>query len=123
MTIGVGTDIVEIDRIKQALARHQERFVDRLLSLEEQLQWVALGSRVNSLAGAWAAKEAVAKALGTGFRDFGLKDIVITRDPLGKPSVTLLGGALAQASQQSIRAVLITISHSETYAIAFAVAE
>lgn len=123
MVRGLGVDIIEIKRIELAYQRHGKAFIARLLAPEEETHWQENGSRVESLSGAWAAKEAVAKALGTGFRDFNLRDIIVQHDPLGKPIVLLLGGALGQAKTLMIERVLVTISHSETYTIAFAVAE
>jgi holo-[acyl-carrier-protein] synthase len=120
---GIGTDIVEIERIKQALGRHSERFLQRLLTDSEQLYWEERGSRAETLAGFWAAKEAIAKALGTGFREFALRDIVISHDEYGKPEVRLFSGAKACADGQAIERVLVTISHSDQYAVAFALVE
>lgn len=123
MVLGLGVDTVEISRIAAAYERHQGRFLERLLAEGEQDYWRQGGSRIESLAGMWAAKEAVAKALGTGFSGFGLRDVVIGHDHRGGPTVTLLGGASQFAGSLGIERILVTISHSTEQAVAFAVAE
>lgn len=123
MIIGTGVDIVEIERIDKVLGRHGDRFIERLLTAAEQDNWLGRGARLETLAGYWAAKEAVAKALGTGFMDFGFVDIIITHDPLGRPVVTLAEGAAALALRMGVTSVWLSISHSLTYAVATAIAE
>lgn len=122
MIAGIGTDIVEIARIEAALSRHQDRFLNRLLTDQERSYWSEHGSRVESLAGLWAAKEAVAKALGTGFRQFGLTDLEIIHDQLGGPQVILRGGADQRAQALGVCHVLVSIAHSQGHATAFALA-
>lgn len=123
MIVGTGVDIVELERISRVLNRYGDRFVERLLTAAEQDHWLGRGARLESLAGYWAAKEAVAKALGTGFVDFGLSNIVITHDPLGRPLATFTEGAAALVSGLGITNMWLSISHSLTYAVATAIAE
>lgn len=123
MIVGTGVDIVELERISKVLNRYGDRFIERLLTTPEQESWLGRGARLETLAGYWAAKEAVAKALGTGFVDFGLSNIVITHDPLGRPLATLTEGAAALASGLGITNMWLSISHSLTYAVATAIAE
>ncbi len=122
MVVGLGVDIVEIERIGQALQQHGQRFLDRLLLPVEQDFWANRGSRIETLAGLWAAKEAVAKALGTGFRGFGFTQIIITHDAHGRPLVSLFDGARQIANERQIGEIMISISHSRTCAIAQAIA-
>ncbi len=123
MILGIGVDTVDISRIGEVYQRRSEQFRDRLLTAAEQERWLNTGARIDSLAGIWAAKEAVSKALGSGFVGFGLRDIAIVHDSSGKPEVVLMAGALREAKARSIQRVLVSISHSSTQAVAFAIAQ
>lgn len=123
MIVGTGVDIVEIERIGKALSRYGDRFIERLLTASELESWRGRGARLETLAGYWAAKEAVAKALGTGFAGFCLRDIVITHDSLGRPRATFTGGAASLVSELEITQMWVSISHSASYAVATAIAE
>ncbi len=112
MIYGVGTDIVKTERIKNA----KEGFL-KFAFTERELE--ALRGSRERLAGNFAAKEAVSKALGTGFSGFGLKDIEILRDERGKPYALLHGGA----SVYSRLRLCVSISHESDYAVAYCVAE
>lgn len=116
----IGVDIIEIERIKKAGGR--KRFVARFFT-EREVKDIRPGLNYYAhLAGKFAAKEAVAKALGTGFR-FSWQDVEIINDDLGKPLVVLSGKALEVAKTKNISEILVTISHSKDYAVAFAVAK
>ncbi|MDD2482542.1 MAG: holo-ACP synthase [Lutispora sp.] len=122
MIYGIGTDIVEIDRIKKAMERYPQ-FVDRLFSIDEL---VYLGSKAlnpQHVAGGFSAKEAVLKSIGTGLRNFKWKEIEIIRDNKGKPFVRLNGKAKDYVDDNYIGNIHITISHSKNYATATALAE
>ena len=123
MICGTGIDIIEIERIGEVYDQKGDRFIERLLAVTEKERWLQRGARLETLAGYWAAKEAVAKALGKGFVSFGFNDVVITHDPSGRPLVELKGGAKALASQLGITNMWISISHSRAYAVATAIAE
>jgi len=117
--IGLGTDLVEIARIDRVYQRHGERFARRILTPTEYLQFTDRQYCVAYLAKRFAAKEAIVKALGTGFR--GLmqwQNIEVLADRLGKPVAYLLNGAAEQLEQQST--ISITISDERQYALAFA---
>ncbi len=117
----IGVDIVEIQRIKK-LCRSRKRFLSRFFA-EDELSYIDDKKLFYShLAGRFAAKEAVAKALGTGFRYFKWHDIKILNDNYGKPYVKLSGKADEILKSKGFNKVLITISHSRDYAVAFAVA-
>jgi holo-[acyl-carrier protein] synthase len=122
MIIGVGTDIVEIKRIKEALAKNT-KFMDKIFSWDEQQYLISRNMRVEYVAGRFAAKEAVAKALGTGFRGLGFKDIEIVRTASGKPTVALKGNADQIARENGDYKIHLSISHGRESAIAFAVLE
>ena len=120
MIIGVGVDLVEVDRLR--LSRHGERLLNRLFTLAERADCGTGPSRWPSLAARFAAKEAVLKALGTGLRGMTWQDIEIRRDALGKPVTHLRGGAQARARAIGVGQVLVSLSHTREQAIAQAVA-
>lgn len=119
--ISLGTDILEVARIEAVVARLQERFVRRILSPPEEAEYRASGQPVRLLARRFAAKEAIAKALGTGIgRGVSWQDIVITHDDFGAPGVELLGGALEVARRRGGNRVLLSLSDEREYVVAFA---
>ena len=122
MIIGIGTDIVEIDRIEKATLR-TVGFIDKVFTHNEQAHYEQKHNQVETLAGFFAAKEAVSKALGTGFRNFGLKDIEIVPNALGKPEVYLYKNAKLLCDELKIKRIEVSISHCKEYATAFAIAE
>ena len=116
----IGVDIIEIDRIQQAVERWGERFLRRVYTDTE------LGlykGKVESLAARFAGKEAVVKALGTGERGIGWKDIEILTESGGRPLVNLYRQAQEQADDLGLKGLVISLSHSRNYAIAFVVGE
>ena len=122
MIIGVGTDIVEVDRIRKAFSRRPEKFRRKILAAEE-IEKTPVSREIEYLAKRFAAKEAISKALGTGMQ-FGVSfgDIVILTDhKTGQPLVELKGHAKQQASKKGINRILISISDERDYAMAFAV--
>jgi len=119
---GIGSDIIEIDRIKQAMEK-SDKFMDKVFSPEEQEYLASRNARPEYIAGRFAAKEAVAKALGTGFIGFGYRDIEIVRAESGKPEVILKNKADEIASRYGNYRVQLSISHGRDSAIAFAILE
>lgn len=122
MIKGIGVDIVEIERIKAAVLKH-ESFVSKVYSEEEIIYIKSRGYRAETMAGLYAAKEAVSKALGTGFVSFSLRDIIILKDDKNKPYVKLLGNALNLAEQYGNFNIELSISHSRENAIAYVIWE
>lgn len=124
MILGIGVDIVEIHRIKEAIERN-DNFISKLFNIEEIEYLKSRGFRTEYVAGRFAAKEAVSKALGTGFRGFNFKDIVIDRTTLGKPIVKLKGNAklIAENLGGNGYRFNISISHGEDSAIAYVIIE
>ncbi|HHQ69424.1 MAG TPA: holo-ACP synthase [Halothiobacillaceae bacterium] len=121
MIRGIGTDIVAIKRIEQALDRHGERFAKRILTTEE-LKNMPQARPASWLAKRFASKEAVVKALGTGFRDgLGFHDIQTSHDALGRPVVRLIGRAEAQLAALGARRLDLSVSDEAHYAVAFVV--
>ena len=113
----IGVDIIEIPRIAGAIDRFGDRFLRRIYTEREIEKY---HNRVPSLATRFAAKEAVMKVLGTGFRGIGWHDIEILSDSRGKPVVLLHGRAQARAEALGIRSVTVSLSDSKEYAVAMA---
>jgi holo-[acyl-carrier protein] synthase len=120
--LGIGTDIIEIKRIEEAVKRN-ERFLQKCFTKPEQKLFEERKYNIQTIAATFAAKEAVAKALGTGFRTFGLCDIEILRDGKGKPYVITYGNAKKLADELNISQILITLSHCKEYAVAYAIVQ
>jgi len=116
-TTELGIDIIKVDRIRAALDRFGPRFVKRVLT-ETERRYVR--DRPETMAGRWAAKEAVSKVLGLGVRGIGWRDIEIERMPTGQPSVRLHGRAAARADQLEMGRIAISITHESDYAVAVA---
>lgn len=125
MILGTGIDMVEIRRVEDSVARFGERFLKRVFTAGERAYCEERGQgKAQSLALRWAAKEAVSKALGSGIRrGVNFRDIEVTSDALGRPSVGLHGGAARVAKRKGIATVHLSLSHDGPLAVAFAVAE
>ncbi|MGE4214521.1 MAG: holo-ACP synthase [Anaerotignaceae bacterium] len=121
MVIGVGTDIIEIERIGKAILK--KSFIEKYFTEREITFFESRNFKAETIAGSFAAKEAVAKGLGTGFSSFGAIDIEIIHDNKGVPYVVLGGNAKVVAMEKEIENICISISHCRDYAIAYAVAE
>jgi holo-[acyl-carrier protein] synthase len=116
-TTELGIDIIKVDRIRAALERFGPRFSRRVLTDAERRY---VRDRPETMAGRWAAKEAVSKVLGLGVRGIGWRDIEIERLPTGQPSVRLHGRAAARAEQLEMGRIAISITHESDYAVAIA---
>ncbi len=114
-----GVDLIEIERVRDVLDRHGDRFRQRCYTARE-IDYC--GRRLAEYAVRFAAKEAVMKALGTGARGLGWKEIEILANARGKPVVILHGRALARANTLGIREVEISLTHSTALACAFVIA-
>lgn len=121
MIKGIGIDIIEVDRIRKAVIKNTN-FTKRIFTIEENKIFEEKDYLPHTIAGLFAAKEAVAKALGTGIRDMKWKDIEILKNSLGKPYVKLHNNARDLAYSMNIEEILISISHSKENAIAQAIA-
>lgn len=120
---GIGTDIIECVRIAQMIEKHGEVFLTRVYTSEEIAYCSARKAANQHYAGRWAAKEAVLKAIGTGWsRGINWTDVEVVNAPGGKPSIVLDGKARELCEEHSIAEVLISISHCRNYAIAYAMA-
>jgi holo-[acyl-carrier protein] synthase len=128
MIIGIGTDLIEICRIEKLLEDKKEQFLKRIFTSLEQERSLKSPYPANSLAKRFAAKEAIVKALGTGFREgISFHDIEISNHPNGQPVTTLKNKALeiltSKLPPSSTFSVHLTLSDSHHYAVAFALIE
>ncbi len=121
--LGIGTDIVECVRIGKMIEQHGELFLRRVFTEREIHYCQARKHAIEHFAGRWAAKEAILKALGTGWsRGIAWTDLEVRNEPGGEPKVRVRGGAKDAAVVRGIADILISISHCRTYATAYAVA-
>jgi holo-[acyl-carrier protein] synthase len=118
-SLRTGVDLIELERIESAIQRHGERFLKRVFTPRELEE---VGENTASLAGRFSAKEAAAKALGTGIGDVGWQEIEILRDQARQPHLHLHGKALHLAAELDLETWSISLSHTQTHAIALVVA-
>ena len=119
--LGIGIDIIEIHRIKKAVERNNS-FLSRLFREEEVAYFKLKKLNYETIAGSFAAKEAISKAIGTGFSQFKFKDIEILRDKKGRPYVKAHDNLLQLINKMRIEEIKISISHCKDYATANAIA-
>ncbi|MPW26583.1 holo-ACP synthase [Alkalibaculum sp. M08DMB] len=118
---GTGIDIIEIYRIEKVVSKHP-KFLDKYFTSIELEYFASKKNNYQNIAGYFAAKEAVSKALGTGFREYRLIDIEIVKNRLNKPEVVLHHNAKKIIIENKINHIYLSISHSKDYAIANAIA-
>lgn len=119
MRLATGVDLIEIARIDEVVSRHGKHYLERVFTPAE-LEYC--GKRAESLAGRFAAKEAVAKALGTGIGDVSWTEIEILGDEQKAPKLTLHGRAESKAKELGLTSWSVSISHSQSHSVAFVVA-
>ena len=120
MIVGIGNDIIEIERIEKAISK--EGFKDKIYTQRELENIKKRGNRAETYAGVFSAKEAISKAIGTGVREFSLTDLEILNDDLGKPYVVISEklDKIIKSKKEDYQ-IEISISHSKKYAIAMAI--
>jgi holo-[acyl-carrier protein] synthase len=122
MILGIGIDIIEVERIKASHERFGERFLNRILHPNEISYCLSYKVPAPFLAARFAAKEAISKAFGTGIgAQLGWRDMEVGRKPSGEPFVILHEGGQKLLKERGARAVLISLSHTQNYAAAVAV--
>jgi len=119
VALAVGADLVAISRIAALIERYGERFTQRVFTDHERED---CAGRIESLAARWAAKEAVAKALGTGIGRVAFREIEVISGEGGRPELALHGRALALAAEQGLTSWALSLSHESGLALAFVVA-
>jgi holo-[acyl-carrier protein] synthase len=124
MIVGSGIDLVEIDRIQRSLDRFGARFLDRVYTPGEQAYCLRKRHAAESLAARFAAKEAGAKALGTGM-SYGVTwvEIEVVREPSGRPTLRFLGRAAEMARELNVRRAALSLSHTGNLSVASVVLE
>ena len=121
--LGIGTDIIECLRIAQMIERHGDLFLERVYTRREIEYCSQRKAATQHYAGRWAAKEAVLKAMGTGWaRGISWKDIEVQNEPGGRPAIRLVGGAREACERQGMTSILISMSHCRSHATAYALA-
>lgn len=118
--VGIGTDIVSVQRIQQVLVRNPD-FAKRVLTAEEMARYNSNSKPVSYLAKRWAAKEAAAKALGTGIGKVSFQHILIDRNDAGQPLLKFSDAAQNRAEQLNAHHFHVSISDEQDYAIAYVV--
>ena len=118
MKLATGVDLIEISRIEEVIKRHGKHYLERIYTPAELEQ---CGKRTESLAGRFAAKEAVAKALGCGIGDVNWKEIEVLGDEQNAPILTLYGAAKQKADELGLGTWSVSISHSQSHSVAFVV--
>ena len=120
--VGLGTDLVEVARFRLAMERRGDRLTERLFSDEERAYAARQKDPVKSLSARFGAKEAVMKAMGVGLWKFKLRDVEVIRAKSGAPSVALYGRAADMAAERGIVDWQLSLTHTETTALAVAIA-
>lgn len=124
MIVGIGVDIAETSRFEKIAARYGGRIARRILTENEQLEFERRNKPASYLATRFAAKEAAAKALGTGFSNgVGYKSIEINNDETGKPLLKFLNKASRLAEQRLVENVFVSLSDEKHYVVAMVVLE
>ena len=120
MIVGIGNDIIEIERIEKAISK--EGFKNKVYTQRELENIRKRGNRTETYAGIFSAKEAISKAIGTGVREFSLIDLEILNDDLGKPYVVVSEklDKILRNKKENYQ-IEISISHSKKYATAIAI--
>ena len=119
--LDIGVDIIEINRIRE-LVNKNKRFLEKVITVKEREYFESKGLKAETIAGNFAAKEAISKSIGTGIRKFNLRDIEVLRDELGKPIVKTYNNFKQICIDYSISEIKVSISHCKDYAIANAIA-
>lgn len=125
MVLGIGTDLIEIERVEASIGRFGQRFLERIFTAGE-IAYCQRKKRhaAESFAARFAAKEAAAKALGTGIsRGIGWMEIEVRREAGERPTLNLSGRAAERAQAMGVKRLHLTLSHSQTLSIAVVVAE
>lgn len=118
--LDIGTDIIEVERIKNALNKRGD-FLKKIFTEREIEMFEVKGNNLQTIAGNFAAKEAISKSLGLGIRGYNFKDIEILRNDLGKPIVKTYNNLEQICIQYSVLEIKVSISHSENYSVANAI--
>lgn len=124
MIIGIGTDICEVERIRAVYEKHGERFIKRILTVHEIKPFSSEEQTVRYLAKRYAAKEAIAKAFGTGIGGaIGFQDCIITRSSLGAPGIEFIGRGAQLAQARGVTHAHVSLTDEKNLVAAFVILE
>lgn len=123
MIYGLGIDLVEINRIKETIERFGERFLDRVFTKREIGYWKTHKNRYEHLAGRFAAKEALLKAISTSWPKVSFTDVEVVNTRSGSPKIGVQGRAKDLLDKLNLRNIFLTISHTKDYATAVVIIE
>lgn len=124
MIIGIGSDLIAVDRVRRVHERHGERFLQRVYSPDERSYCLQAKDPAERLAARWAVKEAAMKALGTGWSGgVHFRHIAVAHDRHGAPQLILTAGALAVANEKHVTRHHVSLSHADGMAMAFVILE
>ena len=124
MIFGIGTDIVRVERMRRDIERFGDRFAERILTEQEMQEYREAGQRAHFLAKRFAAKEAAAKAMGTGFsQGIQLRQISVGHDTKGKPLLEFTGAAREFLDRHGVRLTNISLADEQDHAVAFVTLE
>ena len=122
MILGIGIDLVSIERIERVYKKYPERFLKRVFTSREKKLFTERGSSMNTLAAGFAAKEAVLKAIGCGIGPAAFNEVEVIAPPGSRPGVILYGEALRLADALNISAITVSMTHEPPFACACAAA-
>lgn len=122
--IGIGTDLIEISRIRKILLQYNNHFAKRILSIEEWKNYVLIKNKIHFLAKEFVAKEAASKALGTGI-NYGIQfnQLELYHDDFGKPKLRFFKNALKKSKELKCKSIHVSISDQKLYAHALVILE
>lgn len=123
MIVGLGNDLIRVSRIERVLARHGQRFIDRLLTDDERATLPEGAKRANRIAKSFAAKEALVKALGAGFRGIDHRDCGVVRTEIGAPSLRFSPGLQALLSERGISRAHLALTDDGDWVLATVILE
>ncbi len=124
MILGLGTDLIEIERVQKSLARFGQRFMERVFTEGEIAYCKQKKHSAESFAARFAAKEAAAKALGTGIaHGISWREIEVRRNPGERPTLHLMGRAAERADSMGVRHLQLSLTHNNSVAMAVVIAE
>ncbi len=123
MILGIGIDIVEVERIKEGIEKFKDFFLNKILTENEKKYCYKFKKYYIKCANRFTAKEAVSKALGVGIGKVNWKDIEVINDVLGKPEINLYGNAKKIFKEMGGKAIYVSISDTDVYSIAYCIIE
>jgi holo-[acyl-carrier protein] synthase len=124
MILGIGTDLVEVDRIEDSVRRFGERFLKRIYTESEQRYALSKANSAERLAARFAAKEAGMKAIGTGWsQKVSWQDFCVANEPSGRPTLKLSGAAAEIARRKGVKHISVSLTHTSSLAFATVILE